>query len=118
MNIVVDLNIILSALLRDSLTREILVRSNLSFCFPEASLHKIRKYEPYILQKSGLSEAELSSLLSLLFVHIQLISDEVLLPYWPEAKSAMELIDSEDVVFIAAALSIDGTIWSEDKDFR
>jgi len=44
MIVIVDVNVILSALIKDSTTREIILKTEQDFCFPEPSLHTIRKY--------------------------------------------------------------------------
>lgn len=118
MKIVVDVNIVLSALIRDSTTREIILKSELEFHFPEPSLHKIRKYKSYIQEKSGLDDWEFAEIMAKLFKYIRLVSEEEIMGKWQEAKEIMESIDPEDVVFIATALSTENsTIWSDDKDF-
>lgn len=118
MKIIVDVNIILSALIRDSTTRKIIIRSGQDFCFPEISLHKIRKYKELILEKSGLNEKEFQVILTTLFHFIRVIPTEELMPYFGEAKRIMEPIDPEDTPFIALALSQeDSVIWSDDKHF-
>lgn len=58
MKIIIDVNPVISALIRDSSVRRIIVNSNFEFCFPEHALQKIRKYKDYIIEKSGLSELE------------------------------------------------------------
>ena len=119
MKILLDVNIILSALIRDSTTRMIILNSEFDFYFPEPSLHKIRKYKDYILEKSGLSEEEYDKILAILFKYIQLVPTEEIEKNWDEAKKIMEHIDNEDVVFIATALSIeDSVIWSYDRHFE
>ena len=118
MIIIVDVNIILSALIRDSITREIILKSGQDFCFPEPSMHKIRKYKELILRKSGISEPEFSMILNSMFKFIRLIPTEEIFANWDEAKKIMEHIDPEDVTFIAAALSQNNTvIWTDDKHF-
>jgi predicted nucleic acid-binding protein len=118
MKIVVDVNVLLSALIRDSTTRKIIRKSELDFYFPEPSLHKIRKYKSYILEKSGLTEQEFTEILANLFKYIHLVPEEEIKRKWQEAKEIMEKIDSEDVIFVATALSLpELIIWSEDKDF-
>src|SRR3989338_3860929 len=109
MKIILDVNIILSALIRDSVTRKIIVESNADFYFPEQSLHKIRKYQNYILEKSGLDEVEYLQVLEKLFIYIKLIPEEEFIQNWEEAKLIMENIDPEDAVFIASALSFDNS---------
>ena len=119
MKIILDVNVILSALIRDSTTRKIILNSKFDFYFPEPSLHKIRKYKDYILEKSGLSEEEFDKLMATLFKYIKLMSTEEIGKNWDEAKKIMEHIDPEDVVFIATALSIaDSVIWSDDRHFE
>ena len=119
MKIVIDLNIILSALIRDSTTRKIILNSQFDLYFPEPSLHKIRKYKNYILEKSGLTEEEYDKIMATLFKYIKLVPIEEIEKNWNEAKEIMEHIDKEDVVFIATALSIaDSVIWSDDRHFE
>ena len=119
MKIVVDVNIILSALIRDSITRKIILNSLFEFYFPEPSLHKIRKYKNYILEKSGLADDGYGKLMETLFKYIRLVPTEEIEKNWDEAKKIMEHIDEEDVVFIATALSLkDSIIWSDDRHFE
>ena len=119
MKVILDVNIILSALIRDSTTRKIILNSEFDFYFPEPSLHKIRKYENYILEKSGLSEEEYDKILAILFKYIKLVPTEEIEKNWNKAKEIMEYIDSEDVVFIATALGLtDSVIWSDDGHFE
>lgn len=118
MKFVIDVNVVLSALIRDSTTRKIIFKSGLNLYFPEPSLHKIRKYKDYILKKSGLSEDAYTLILTNLFKYIQLAPSEEIKKNWNKAKKIMEKIDQEDVVFIATALSLGSIIWSDDKDFE
>ena len=119
MKVILDVNIILSALIRDSTTRKIILNSEFDFYFLETSLYKIRKYKNYILEKSGLTEEEYDKILAILFKYIQLVPTEEIEKNWDEAKKIMEHIDKEDVVFIATALSIeDSVIWSDDRHFE
>ena len=119
MKVILDVNVILSALIRDSTARKIILNSEFDFYFPEPSLHKIRKYKDYILEKSGLTEEEYDKLMATLFKYIKLVPTEEIEKNWDEAKKIMEHIDPEDVVFIAAALSIsDSLIWSDDRHFE
>ena len=119
MKVILDVNVILSALIRDSTTRKIILNSEFDFYFPEFSLHKIRKYKDYILEKSGLTEEEYNKILAILFKYIKLVPTEEIEKNWDEAKKIMGHIDEEDVVFIAVALSIsDSVIWSDDRHFE
>ena len=118
MIIITDVNILLSAFIKDSTTREIIVKSGQDLCFPEPSLQTIRKHQPLILKKSGLSEEEFSAIWNNIFHFIRIIPVEELKPFWTEATEIMGSIDAEDVPFVAAALSQESAvIWSDDKHF-
>ncbi|MFH1181782.1 MAG: PIN domain-containing protein [Candidatus Woesearchaeota archaeon] len=119
MKIIVDVNIVLSALIRDSSTRKLILELRQELYFPEPSLHKIRKYRDYVLSKAELNEKEYAALLATLFRYIKIVPTEEIKEKWGKAGEIMEHIDKEDVVFIAAALSLDDSIiWSDDKDFE
>lgn len=119
MKVITDVNVILSALIRDSTTRKIILNSEFDFYFPEPSLHKIRKYKDYILEKSGLTEEEYNKIMATLFKYIRVVPTEEIEKNWNEAKKIMGHIDPEDVVFIATALSIeDSVVWSDDRHFE
>lgn len=52
MKFVIDTNILLSALIRDSTTRKIIIKSGWSFYYPEMSFHEVRKYKGLVLEMS------------------------------------------------------------------
>lgn len=115
MILVIDTNILLSALIRDSATRKIIIKSEWEFYYPETALHEVRKYQRLVIEKSGISEAEYNALLDLLLKHIILIPEEQLLKYNKDANKLIGKIDADDAVFLAAAMSInDSKIWSND----
>ncbi len=45
MIVVVDTNILLASLIRDSTIRKIIVESDWKFFYPEVSFHEVRKYK-------------------------------------------------------------------------
>ena len=118
MIIVIDTNVLISALIKDSLTRRIIVGYGMNFVYPEISLHEIRKHEKLIIKKSGLTVDEFHRLLARILDYVVLVPTEVIEEHVREAKSIMCDIDPKDTVFIATALSFENAvIWSEDKDF-
>ncbi len=118
MKIIVDVNALISALLRESTSRGLIVNSGQDFGFPEPSLHKIRKYKEYILEKSGFSEFEFLIIFHSLLHFIRIIPTEEISQHLNEAKKIMEHIDPEDVTIIATALSQENSvIWSNDAHF-
>lgn len=115
---IIDTNVLISALIRDSTTRKILIDSNVNFGYPEISFLEIKKYEKFIIEKSGLTKEEYYKTISSLTQQIKIIKQEEIASYIEQARSIMERIDSKDVVFIAAALATNSAIWSDDKHFQ
>jgi len=119
MKLVIDSNIIISALIKDSTTREIILKSGIEFYHPKISLSNLEKYREEIVQKSGINNKEYENLIGSLFENIIFIEKEDFLDKVEEGKIIIGNIDMEDVSFIALALSIDNDgIWSEDKHFK
>jgi len=119
MIIVIDTNILISALIKDSLTRRIIVSSGMNFCYPEISLHELRRHKNMVMEKSGLDEKEFESLLEKILKYVVLIPTEVIKDHLEKAKDIMSKIDPKDVVFMAVALAFENAvIWSDDRDFE
>lgn len=118
MIIVIDTNIVISALIKDSVTRNIIMYSGLNFFYPEISLHELRKHKDLVIRKSGISEEAYEDTLGKIFEYILLIPTEEIKEKLNEAKQIMLRIDPDDVVFVAAALAYpDAIIWSDDTHF-
>ncbi len=119
MIVVLDTNVIISALIKDSLTRKVIIESGLNFVYPEISLHELRKHKKTIIDKSGLPEKDIDKLLDKLLEYVVLIPTEGVKSHLDEAKNIIQKIDPNDVVFIAAALAFrNSVIWSDDRDFE
>ena len=118
MKFIIDSNILLSALIKDSTTRKVIVKSGWDFYYPEMSFHEVRKYKELVLKKSGMSEKDYNKLLECILRHIIIVPDEIIINELEEAKNVIAHIDPDDVVFVATKLSIlDSIIWSDDSDF-
>jgi len=119
MIVILDANVFVSALLRDSETRRILISSDDVFLFPEIILEEIEGNRDELLKKSGLTNEEFDGLINRLLNYVSVISLDVLLPYRDEAYKVIGEIDVKDVPYIAAALAFDGSvIWSNDRHFE
>jgi predicted nucleic acid-binding protein len=119
MKIVLDTNIIISALIRESLVRFLIINSPYKLFLPEFSFIEIKKHLPLIKKKSGLSEQEITIIMEILLRNIKIIPGETLIKYHKAAFKIMGKIDRDDVEFIAAALSVkDAIIWSDDAHFK
>ncbi len=118
MELVVDSNIIISALIRDSLTRKIILDSNHRFYAPEFLRTEIEKYEDLIKEKFNLKESEVETLLNIVLVEIEILPIE---SYEDKLDKAEDLIGNEDikdVPFLAVALHKGYEIWSDDQDLH
>lgn len=118
MKLVIDTNIFISALKKDSFTREIIVNSGHYIIFPEYEFQEIYKYKDEIIRKAGYSENEFIRLTTLLLNHMRIVSYEEIKESYDEACSIMQDIDYGDIIYIATALTFNAFIWSDDKHFK
>lgn len=118
MKLVVDSNIIIAALIKDSTSRKILLNEKHEFVGVLFSQQEIKKYQKLILTNSGISERNYQMLFDLLFSKIKLFGEnEVQLKFLEKAFAIMKEIDETDTPFLALALQEKCVIWSDDKHF-
>jgi len=118
MRFIIDTNILLSALIKDSTTRKIIVKSGWNFYYPEMSFHEVRKYKDLVLKKSGMDKNDYNKLMDCILGYINIVPDERIIEYLEEAKKVIGQIDPDDVVFVATKFSIPNPIiCSDDSDF-
>ncbi len=115
---IIDTNVLISALIKKGLTREILTDFNINFIFPEQGLEEIYFYKSEIIRKAKINEREFDVLLLRLLKYIRLIPTEIFVDFREEANKIMNKIDKDDIIFIACALAFDCSIWSDDKHFK
>lgn len=118
MNLVIDTNIFISGLIKEGLTRFLILNSQFNLFIPEQELIEIKKYEGLISQKSGKSIGEIRDLIRFLLKYVTILRNDLLLDYTNKAENIMDKIDKDDVIFIAAALTLNCPIWSDDKHFQ
>ena len=118
MRLVLDTNILIAALIKESITREILVHPTMEYLVSEFIFHEVQKHKEEILQKSGLPSGEFETLFEELKDKLILIPDEEI-QFKEKAQEIMRPVDIKDSIFIAIALSTENNgIWSEDKHFE
>jgi predicted nucleic acid-binding protein len=117
--IILDANVVISALIKDSFTRRFITKSDHEFWFPEQAFDRIEKYKELIIKKSGLSSEVINSIFESLFIRVNIVPKSRSDAKLPKAKEVMGPIDKEDALFVACALSmIDAIIWSDDKHLK
>jgi predicted nucleic acid-binding protein len=122
MRIVVDTNIVFSALLNTNskFYRIILQpRSRFNFYATDYLNSEIEEHKDRILSITGYSEYELEKLIQLImkkirFINVELIPKETYL----YALSLTEDVDIDDTEFIALTEHIKGRFWSGDKELQ
>lgn len=116
MRLAVDTNILISALLKKSLSRKLWFEAEIELCAPEYVVDELHESEAEILEKFDGSPTEFAKLENLLLKKIKLIRAETLLPFLSASRTIIE--DEGDLAFIACALYLGCDIWSNDKDFK
>lgn len=119
MKLVVDTNVLLSALIRNSTSRSIILNPEHDFYVPEFALQEVEKYSDIISSKSGLPKKEIELLFDILKVKLEVVPLEDFRESFGKAEVAVGHVDEKDVPFLALALNIecDG-IWSNDAHLK
>jgi len=118
MNIVIDTNVFISALIKKGITRKIITKSKENLLFPDFELQELHNHKSEIIRKSNLSEKQFYILLLRLLKYVKIIPIDTFIGFKDKAIEIIEHIDRDDVPFIAAALAFDASIWSDDKHFK
>lgn len=116
MRLVLDTNILIAALIKDSLTRTILLLPEFDFLLPEYALEEVRRHRGKILRRAHLKPEELDLILDLLLESVRVVPMERIAPHLKAAEAIIGAVDPDDVPFVALALAEpnDG-IWSNDR---
>lgn len=119
MNIVVDTNIVFSAILNaDGTIADLLLNSDETFKFyaPNFMLEELEKHHEKMKSISGLSEQELRFLESFILKKIEIISEDFIdHNNWNIAKRLTEDVDEFDIPFVALSIELECPLWTGDK---
>lgn len=119
MKIVVDTNIVFSAVLNsDGLIGELLFNSEsqLEFFSTEFMIEELTKYKARIASMTTMSVEQVEISINQVLKKMTLIAPEAIAEkYWHEAFAITAGIDQDDSPFIAAALSLKASLWTGDK---
>jgi len=122
MRIVVDTNIVFSAILNtNNKIAHILLqpKSKLNFYATEQLLAEIKEHKDKIKKISGFSESELDRVIELVtkrirFINVKLIAKES----YQIAESLTQDVDIDDSEFIALTEHLKAKLWSGDKELQ
>ena len=119
MKLVVDTNVVVSAMVRDSVTRRLLFHPALELFSPPHLFEELEEHKAEIMQKSGFTEIEFSDFISALAKIVFMVSEEA---YKKHMRDVAEVIaDPNDLQFAASAIVVNSLspcgIWSNDPHF-
>ena len=118
MKIVVDTNMIIAALIKNSVSRKIINHLSAELITINFLDTEIEEHKKELMNKSKLNEEQFNLILTKLKEKLIFIDDKIILTRIEEAKKIMDNIDKGDSYFIAAALVTNSDIWSDDKDYQ
>ena len=122
MRIVVDTNIVFSAVLNtDSKIARIILqpRTKLNFYSTDQLFAEINEHKKKIQELTGYSDAELDRIITLItdrirFINVRLIARSI----YEESEILTHDVDIDDCEFVALTDHIKGKLWSGDKELR
>ncbi len=119
--IVVDSNIIFSALIFKGSTNRKILQKPLLFVAPEYALKEIEAHLPLVIKKCAnrrVSEKEVRFAVDTILSNIIFLPDESYKPFIKEAIELMKNIDEKDSPFVAVAMALNLPVWSNDKSLK
>lgn len=105
MILILNTSILISSLIKDSVTRQILLLPSMKFYLPEYALEEIEAHKMKISRWSRLSTDEIDILLNLLLENISIIPSQTIPPYLSEAEVMIGRIDPNGIPFLALAFA-------------
>ncbi|ESS12792.1 MAG: putative nucleotide-binding protein [uncultured archaeon A07HR60] len=118
MRLISDANVVISALIADSKTRELIVTLEHTLVTPAFVFDEIENYEALIVEKSGMKPDRVAQFIELLFQYIEVVPVDDFHSAIEKADEAIGDTDSDDVLYLACAIGSDAAIWSDDSDFE
>ncbi|MFN3999913.1 PIN domain-containing protein [Algoriphagus sp.] len=122
MNVVVDTNVVFSAILNpNGKISDLLFNPSLEFTFfaPSFILDELKKHNQKLCLISELTEGDLGFLKRSILSKIKMIDLEGIGPNsWEKAISLVKGIDEFDAPFVALAIEMDCILWTGDKKLK
>ena len=117
MELVIDANIVMSALISlEGKTCDLLFSDEIKLFAPEFLFKEFTKHKQEILSKSGLQEENLDLALSIISTRINFIPFPEFEKFISKAKKTCP--DPNDTEYFALAIKLGCPIWSNDKELK
>lgn len=116
MDLVVDANVLFSAIIISGKTEELMFEPVLHLYTPEFIFEEFQKYKNVILKKTYRTENEFNKLIDIFKRRIKTISNEEIEKFLPKANKICS--DKKDVDYFAVALALKCPVWSNDKELK
>ena len=117
MKLVIDTSSIISALIKNGISRRNIFSPAIQFITPDHTLREITKYKEMICKKAKITYNEFDILFNLVFEHITIIPKEEYEDFFDSAKTLIDDIDDVPFISLCLAAKADG-IWSDDTHFK
>ncbi len=116
MEIVIDTNKIISAILKSGKIRKLLLR--FKFYVPKALIEELEKHKKEICKKARITSDVFDFIFGeIVLPRVLLIPDEKYKEKIDDALNIVKNFDEDDTPFIALALKLNMPIWTNDKNF-
>ncbi|MBU2099620.1 hypothetical protein KKB11_00115 [Candidatus Micrarchaeota archaeon] len=115
MKLVVDSNILFSFFWKHSFLNTVMPSKELELYSPEFALKEISKYKKEIMKKTKLEKKEFESKREELALFIEFVPLEKYKNFFSKLKNVP---DKDDIDFLALALKLECSLWSNDKALK
>jgi predicted nucleic acid-binding protein len=116
--IVVDANILFSALLKDGTTRRLLLHGGLDLHTPGHIWDEFARNRDFLVKKSGATRASFDLLVDALRDRIADVPLPLVQARMDEAQSHLAPKDRLDAPYVAACLALGAMLWTRDKRLK
>jgi predicted nucleic acid-binding protein len=116
LEVVIDSNCLISALIKKQKSRELICSFGLRLVAPEELIFETVNHKREIIKKAGISGDDFDSLINVLLSNIHVVPDTEFKKFRFRAKKLVS--HQEDAPFIALALSKRISLWSDDKALK
>lgn len=116
MQLVIDSNVIMSALISKGLTRSLIFNNEFTLFAPDHTLVEIEEHKSELLSKSKMDSRRFDLLLELIISEIFIVKKEEYEKYLEEANDM--ITDKDDSPFLALAIKLDCALWTNDSKLK